>query len=90
MEKGAEIEGISFRNYREFGAMDVSNWRVNTPKVQQESCVSCGLCVSYCPENAISLDGKRKPVINFTFCKGCGICAHECPTESIEMVRESS
>lgn len=89
MEKGAEIEGIAFRNYTEYGAIDVSNWRVNTPKLCNDSCVECGLCVSYCPENAITMD-TGKPVINYSYCKGCGICAHECPTGSIEMIREAS
>ena len=87
MEKEAEIRGISFRNYREYGPVDVSSWRVNTPKLNSETCVKCGLCVSYCPEAAISLDDEGKPVINYTYCKGCGICAHECPSKSIKMIR---
>ncbi len=90
MEKGAKIEGISFRNYKSLGAIDVSSWRVNTPQLNLETCVSCGLCVSYCPERAITLDTDGKPEINYSFCKGCGICAYECPTDSIEMIREAN
>lgn len=88
MEKGADIDGIAYRNYKNFGAMNVTSWRVNTPKIH-DSCVGCGLCETYCPEKAITMND-RKPAIEYTFCKGCGICAYECPTESIEMIREAS
>ena len=30
------------------------------PRMDQEKCVSCGICIKNCPENAITYNEKRK------------------------------
>jgi 2-oxoacid:acceptor oxidoreductase delta subunit (pyruvate/2-ketoisovalerate family) len=52
--------------------------------------VACGLCVGYCPEQALEPGDDGKPVIDYRFCKGCGVCANECPQKAIEMKMEET
>jgi pyruvate formate lyase activating enzyme len=47
-------------------------------------CISCGTCVSACPEEAITLTA-HGIVTNTDLCRSCGICAEVCPTMAIEM-----
>ena len=67
---------------------DVSSWRVFTPEIDVDKCISCKACWIFCPETAINWDEEtKKPSIRYNACKGCGVCANECPTDAIEMVR---
>lgn len=47
-----------------------------------KSCVGCGRCVSYCPVNAISLNGKKAET-SPDICIGCGECIPTCPIRAI-------
>lgn len=47
-----------------------------------DECVSCGLCASQCPADAIS-EGDDKYVIDADLCADCGLCASECPADAI-------
>lgn len=67
---------------------DVSSWRVFTPEIDIDKCISCKACWIFCPETAIEWDEEtKKPSIRYNACKGCGVCANECPVDAIEMVR---
>lgn len=63
------------------------SWRVSDPKVDQERCVRCGRCVTFCPEGVITME-ESGPQIDLTYCKGCGICVVECPVDAIEFEEE--
>ena len=80
--------GIALNDCSVKGGKYVADWRVLRPVIDAEKCVSCGLCVMYCPEAAVSRRGDDKPEIDYRFCKGCGICAYECPSKAVEMVKE--
>jgi pyruvate ferredoxin oxidoreductase gamma subunit len=67
---------------------DVSSWRVFTPKIDLDKCISCKSCWLFCPETAFQWVD-NKPKIEYRKCKGCGICANECPVDAIEMTRET-
>ncbi|MDS1029090.1 4Fe-4S binding protein [Bacillota bacterium LX-D] len=47
-----------------------------------EDCLSCGVCVDECPNNAIS-EGDDRYVINADACTECGTCVGACPNEAI-------
>ena len=67
--------------------LDTGSWRTFRPVMNDEHCINCGICLVYCPVNAIKrLDGRI--ILTMDFCKGCGICAHECPRQAITMMRE--
>jgi len=57
-------------------------------KVDEDTCIGCGLCTSLCPYAAIvmkKVDKKRKAETISASCKACGICASHCPTFAISM-----
>jgi heterodisulfide reductase subunit A len=58
-----------------------------TSEVIAEHCVSCGICATVCPYNAIVVDTKKKTpaVVNTAACAGCGTCAAECKFGAIVM-----
>lgn len=54
--------------------------------IDQEKCIGCGICVPYCPMEAISVADK-KANINQEMCVECGTCIRprvvRCPTKAI-------
>lgn len=82
------IRGFGLNDISTKGGKYVANWRVYKPIIDHENCVACGLCISYCPEEAISRREDNKVEIDYRFCKGCGICAYECPQKAIFMKKE--
>lgn len=48
------------------------------PKINQENCIGCGICVSNCAHDAIHLDAQRKAHIDHERCMGCGQCVATC------------
>ena len=67
--------------------LNTGSWRNYRPVIDENKCVNCGLCFTFCPVNSISKTA-GKYVVNLDFCKGCGICANECPRNAIEMAPE--
>jgi pyruvate ferredoxin oxidoreductase delta subunit len=68
--------------------LDTASWRTEKPIMNKDLCIECGLCLSYCPVNAIIYNDSNKYEITYDFCKGCGICAVECPKKAITMTAE--
>ena len=66
-------------------------WRTFDPKVDEEKCKGCGVCIDFCPEHIIKIvekNGKKKAEIDRDFCKGCMICASVCPLKAITIEKE--
>lgn len=53
------------------------------PWVNEDLCVSCGVCVDDCPVGAITLKENKKAVINEDECIRCGRCHEVCPEEAV-------
>lgn len=51
--------------------------------VKQENCSGCGVCMYYCPEEAISMTDRRTAVIDEDKCADCGKCVEICPRNTI-------
>lgn len=54
-----------------------------TVDVDHDVCVACGICVSMCPFQALSLKNGKLDIIK-ALCKGCGTCAAACPTGALQ------
>ncbi len=52
------------------------------PEIFENTCISCGLCVDACPQDAMSLVG-GKAVIDMRKCTACGECVNVCPVNAI-------
>ena len=55
--------------------------------VDTEKCTGCGLCVSVCPAQAISII-QNKAFIDQNKCAECLRCMDECPTNAIHQIAE--
>ena len=58
------------------------------PWVDQKKCVGCGVCISSCPEDAISMEND-KATISQDKCTFCGKCFSDCPQEAIRPSSEN-
>ncbi|MGM0441964.1 MAG: DUF362 domain-containing protein [Elusimicrobiota bacterium] len=52
-------------------------------EVNKEECISCGVCLSSCPNEAISMNDKAE--IDKNKCNGCGECVSVCPVDAIKL-----
>ncbi len=48
------------------------------PRIVEENCTGCNICVKYCAHDAVHLNGSRKAEINYDNCIGCGQCVALC------------
>lgn len=54
-------------------------------QIQEDRCISCGLCTEACPGNLISLDteSSKAKIRHPRDCWGCTSCIKECPVQAI-------
>ena len=51
--------------------------------VDVDTCTGCGVCVEYCPLNAIHIN--ETALIDADHCTGCGHCIAECPQSALSL-----
>jgi heterodisulfide reductase subunit A len=57
-------------------------------EVHADACTACGVCLTACPYDAISMseiDGRPVAAISETGCKCCGGCVPMCPANAIDL-----
>ncbi|MCJ7688348.1 MAG: 4Fe-4S binding protein, partial [Clostridiaceae bacterium] len=69
---------------RKFGMLHPVQTTAFIPKVNIDSCSSCGRCIKACPIGAIEkIDTGVK--VNEDICLGCGVCVRSCFTKSMHL-----
>ena len=48
------------------------------PKVNEDNCIGCNICVKHCAHDAIHLNARHKAEIDYAKCVGCGQCVALC------------
>ncbi|AHF80464.1 nucleotide-binding protein [Thermococcus paralvinellae] len=57
-------------------------------RINQDTCIRCGICYERCPYESIKLvDGKY--VVNELTCEGCGVCKLVCPVRGTITLEEA-
>ena len=62
--------------------MDLGFQGIVEPKLVDELCNACGLCISACEEKALTLVNKL-PVRDLSKCNYCGDCIKVCPVDAL-------
>ena len=63
--------------------------KVSRPKVEVNVkwCKGCGICVAFCPKNALALgDDGKVYVANPEACSGCRLCELRCPDFAVTVL----
>lgn len=59
--------------------------------INREWCKGCGICVAFCPKEALIMDKQEKACWAYPDqCIRCGLCELRCPDMAIELKGEAS
>jgi uncharacterized Fe-S center protein len=73
---GGAVKNLGMGSGSRGGKLEMHS--ASKPVMDPESCVSCGVCIKSCSQNAISFNAKKKAEINYDLCIGCGQCVALC------------
>ena len=63
----------------------------STININRDWCKGCGICVFFCPQKVLGLDGEGKAIVlNPEDCIACGMCELRCPDVAIEILKEGT
>src|SRR5512136_2560423 len=59
-------------------------------EVDEDQCFNCGMCITLCPVEAITMDKDGSVIFNREKCVGstCSACVDACPTRAIKSVKQ--
>lgn len=57
---------------------------METIKVDQASCVKCGMCVESCPVRILKMEANGPEIMDSTICIACGHCVSVCPYAALD------
>lgn len=78
---GATLKNIGMGCASRKGKMEQHS--TSKPKIAKKKCTGCGTCVTWCPQDAITLVDE-KAVIESRLCIGCGQCLAMCRFEAVK------
>lgn len=89
--KGHELTGFSgaLKNIGMGCASRGGKLEINSaskPVINKKNCISCGMCIQYCPQKAISFDQEKNATIDCEKCTGCGQCIAICMFNAVQVV----
>ncbi len=58
---------------------------VTTLKLDEGTCVGCGLCEEVCPHQVFVINGGKSGIADPDSCIECGACALNCPAGAISV-----
>jgi len=67
------------------GTLPLINSTYHLSLIDRDTCTGCGICVEWCPTDAIVLDDEGLALRDENACFGCGVCARFCPEEAISL-----
>jgi Na+-translocating ferredoxin:NAD+ oxidoreductase subunit B len=73
------------RGMAELGIANVVARSPFVSQVDEDLCMSCGLCTESCQFDALSLNEVSE--VNETRCVGCGVCVPVCPENALVLIR---
>lgn len=73
---GGALKNIGMGCGSRKGKMEMHS--ASKPKIREEKCVSCGMCIRKCPQKAIAYNDDLVAQIDYEKCIGCGQCVASC------------
>jgi Pyruvate/2-oxoacid:ferredoxin oxidoreductase delta subunit len=67
------------------GTLPLINSTYHLSMIDADACTGCGICLEWCPTDAIALSEEGLAVRDENACFGCGVCARFCPEEAISL-----
>jgi Pyruvate/2-oxoacid:ferredoxin oxidoreductase delta subunit len=67
------------------GTLPLINSTYHLSMIDQEACTGCGICLDWCPTDAITLNTEGFAQRDESACLGCGVCSRFCPEEAISL-----
>lgn len=55
--------------------------------INRDWCKGCGICIAFCPKEALFMDEEDKAEKDLEKCTSCGICETLCPDFAIAVVK---
>ena len=69
--------------------MDTDKKQAKELKIHPEWCKGCGICVEFCPKDALEIKKGKIEIIKLENCIKCGICEKLCPDYAIYFIEHS-
>lgn len=85
---GGALKNIGMGSGSRAGKMDMHS--STAPKVTENKCRGCGVCIKYCAHDAISMKDSKIASVNPDKCAGCGRCIGACPFDAMKSVNNNN